>query len=142
MRDALVFDDAWFLGYCQHCFRLTCTLCRDKLEKMARGAALTITGNEYLAPRGPRERRPERVVAADRGWPRPLSVASAAGRTIDHRMDRDAGHRPYLAHIADRLCRLCRDGRAQLVVAAEKFVLDGVPIVHAPRGEQTEAELL
>ena len=139
----LDFDDAWFLRYHEHRSRLIRMLCRGKLERVARNAALTTAGTRYLAQ-----------WASDSGADEVLllpAVVDLAHYPLRPPPDGPftigwigmPSTAPYLTHIAEPLRRLCCNEAAQLVViGAERFALDGVPIRHAPWDEQTEAELL
>jgi glycosyltransferase involved in cell wall biosynthesis len=137
------FDDAWFLRYRQHRSPLIRTLCRGKLESVARDAALTIAGTRHLA-QWARDSGAGQVLllpaAVDLAH-YPLRPPPAGPFTIGWiGMPSTA---PYLNHIAGALRWFCCREAAQLVViGAERFALDGVPIKHAPWDEQTEADLL
>jgi len=143
LRYVVDFDDAWFLRYRQHRVPLIRALCADKLERMARGARLTIAGNDHLA-RWARDSGARQVVQLPtvvdlRHYPPrpppdgPFTVGWIGTPTT-------AG---YVDHVGDALRRLQRDGVLRLlVIGAERSAIEGVAVEHGRWSEDTEAELL
>jgi glycosyltransferase involved in cell wall biosynthesis len=136
-------DDAWYLRYREHRSALVRALCGDKLERMARGATLAIVGNDTLAR-----------WASESGARNVLALPSVVD--VAHYQAPPPPEGPftigwigtpqtaaYLALIAAPLREFCRDRAARLlVIGAPAVTLDGVPIVHAPWREDTEAAML
>ena len=143
MPYAVDFDDAWFLRYRSHRFPPLRALLAGKLERVAQGAALTIAGNEYLAQ-----------WARDAGASRVLQLPSVVDLTRYPLRPPSEGPfiigwigtpatAHYLRQIAGPLHRFCAEfGAKLLVIGADRFVLDDVPIEHASWDETTEAALL
>src|SRR6266849_2031204 len=140
---AVDFDDAWFLRYRQHRFPPLRALLRDKLERIVRDAALTVVGNQYLAEWA-------RDSGARAILPLP-TVVDVAHYSVRPRPDGPftigwigtPSNAANLTQIVEPLRRRCRDGSSRLlVIGAEGFTMEGIPIERAPWDEDTEAELL
>lgn len=143
LRYVVDFDDAWFLRYSRNSVPLIRAMCGNKLERMARGASLTIAGNDYLArwarDSGARQVLELPTVVDLRHYPlRPppdgpftvgwIGTPTAAG---------------YVDQAAEALRRLQRDGVLRLlVIGAERSSIEGVSVEHERWSEETEAELL
>jgi glycosyltransferase involved in cell wall biosynthesis len=136
-------DDAWFLHYRDHRSPLIRKLLGTKLESVARHAALTVAGNEYLAQwardGGARSVMvTPTVVDLDRYPVRPPPEGPFTIGWIGTPM---TAH--YLDLVAEPLRRLCQETDARLLVIGDDgFSLPGIRCVHAAWEERTEAELL
>lgn len=134
------YDDAIFHGYDQHPRSLVRSLLGNKIGRVMRGAALVITGNDYLAEyahsagAGQVEILPS-VVDTDRYRPAPMT----AERVFTIGWIGSPSTTGYLKQIGPALAAVCGNGRARLVlVGAADILLPGVPLELRPWSEETE----
>ena len=136
------YDDALFHRYDQHNSGIVRSFLGQKIDRVMRGAALVIAGNEYLAERAKLSgaKRVEILPTAidiERYLPAPMPVNSVftigwIGSPITSR---------YLKEIHPALKEICTDGLAQVVaIGAAQLELEGVPLTIKTWNEATEVE--
>jgi len=136
------YDDAIFHRYDQHKFKLVRTLLGGKIDRVMRGAALVVTGNEYLADRarnagaGRIEILPtvidlEKYICI----PQPINNAFTIGWIGSPATAR------YLTHIVPALKEVCRQVEARVVlIGAGKVDLPDVPVQYVCWSNTTEVD--
>lgn len=135
------YDDAVFHSYDNHEKVIVRFLLGDKIERVMRGAALVLAGNDYLADRARRAgaRRVEylpSVVDLDRYQEssRPREGCFTIGW-----IGSPSTARQHLTIIESVLADFCRDGASRVIaVGSGELNLAGVPLEVRPWSEETE----
>lgn len=137
------YDDAVFHRYDVHSRVLVRNLLGDKIDKVMRGAALVIAGNDYLADRA-RKSGARRVAIL----PTVVDLECYRRQPVPHRDKFTIGWigspstaRGHLKYIEKVLSEFCHDGASRLVLVGSGEVnIEGVPLEIRPWSEETEVD--
>lgn len=142
----LDYDDAVFHYYDLHKSAWVRDLLGRKHDRIMRGAALIMAGNEYIAARG-REAGARRIEIV----PTVVDVGRYAAQAGSAPVESGAvkigwiGQRfnaHYLRILEEPICRLSESGLARFIAVGCGNVLDDLPIESVPWSEETEVKCL